>query len=96
MNSPKEILIRARKLIENPENWIQGAFSKGGAYCAVGSLFAAGIDISGPYTESPAYQALEKAMGLDHTPPAGRVSYWSDSHTHAEVLAAFDRAIESL
>jgi hypothetical protein len=93
--SPKEILIRARKLIEKPENWVRGHFYSGSAYCAVGSLFAAGIDYMGTYTQNPAYLALAKAMSVTATVIPGNVSRWNDDHTHAEVLAAFDCAIAS-
>jgi hypothetical protein len=88
---PKEILIQAKKLIQNPKNWCKGTFEVNSAYCAAGSLFAAGIDGWGSYTGHPAYRALAKAMQV----PIGEVCRFNDSHTHEEVLAAFDRAIES-
>lgn len=40
-------------------------------------------------------QALRRAM-WDAANPDGTVCAWNDTHTHAEVLAAFDRAIEAL
>jgi len=83
---PKEILIRARKLIEDPEHWGQGAFLQDGKYCATGALIAVGDRAPG----TPAYQALYNAIDY-----IGQVCSWNDTHTHTEVLAAFDRAIAS-
>jgi hypothetical protein len=88
---PKEILIRARKLIQNSKNWCKGSFEVNSAYCATGSLFAAGIDGWGPYMDHPSYRALAKAMNV----PVGEVCVFNDGHAHEEVLAAFDRAIKS-
>jgi hypothetical protein len=90
---PKEILIRARKLIDHPDKWIKGMFTFGGGYCAVGALFKAGIDRCGiEWDKNPAYLALVKSTGTE----PGEVGRFNDTHTHAEVLAAFDRAIASL
>jgi hypothetical protein len=87
---PKEILIKARKLIEDPENWIQGRFYHEGAYCGVGALVAAGASTSEQPLEShPAYTRLLKVLNY----PSFTV--FNDTHTHTEVLEIFDRAIAS-
>lgn len=84
----KEILISARKRIEKPENWIQGAFSNltQTAFCATGSLLEEGKEYG-----STVYARLREAMNL---PPNEQICNYNDTHTHAEVIAAFDKAIE--
>lgn len=100
--TPLEILKSARARIEKPENWTQGAFardSRGNAsllgrhgnacsWCALGAilvLFEPNLEMN--KEESLAMNALECAVG-------GSVMRFNDTHTHAEVLAAFDDAIE--
>jgi hypothetical protein len=87
----RDVLVAARALIENPEDWRKGAYRTRDAdghvlaRCACGAL----QDASRPKRagqSSAAYQALKAAMG-------GDVCEWNDDHTHAEVLAAFDKAI---
>ena len=85
----KEILIEARKRIERPECWTQHRFQDGDAYCMSGAFFA--CHAAGP-------GAIGEALGHLHAIVGGRsVASWNDDprRTHAEVLAAFDRAIES-
>jgi hypothetical protein len=83
----RDVLVAARKLIEKPENWVQGVYrvscEYGMAYCADGALNAVS-----PGNPEGAYTALKAAMKS----PVG-VVYFNDHHTHAEVLAAFDKAI---
>jgi hypothetical protein len=96
----KEILIRARKLIEKPERWAKRTYGLyGGPCCAEGAL----MRVVRPEEYRDALRALLAAA----CPNAEALSYpylhglsaavtkWNDSHTHAEVLAAFDRAIEA-
>lgn len=87
--STKQILIDARKLIEKPENWIQGDFKNENGICATQSLFQSGVNSEGWFANHPAYRALRNAMG-----GVNQVCAYNDTHTHAEVLAAFDKAIE--
>lgn len=81
--SPREVLIAARKLIEKEENWCQGAWNRYGRHCAHGAILAATDD--GDLMEA-ATDAFEGAAGW---PILG----FNDRSTHAEVLAAFDKAI---
>lgn len=79
----KRLLMEARKLIASPDHWCQGSYNtKGGRRCAVGALAA--ID-GGDIDQS--YELLLAEMG------GGAVSAFNDTHTHEEVIAAFDRAI---
>lgn len=89
-----EILRAARKRIELPEHWCQNRMAHDSqlrgcdaldeqavAWCAYGALQ--------PDPDDAGLDALAIAMGTK------LVSRFNDSHTHAEVLAAFDRAIVS-
>ena len=85
MQTDKEILIAARKRIENPENWFgNGSYPQEGEIkeCALVAL----TRISNRLGDAPSYKLLSKSMD-------GGIIHFNDSHTHAEVLAAFDRAI---
>ena len=84
----KEILISARQRIEKPNNWMQGEFSNIDftKFCAAGSLWK-----EGKLMGSSAYALLREGMGLK---PEDQVCNYNDTHTHAEVIAAFDKAIE--
>lgn len=94
--TPKEILIAARAKIEAPERWTQGKFAraKNGAcigpqtagavrWCSIGAIISVG--------DLPSYDLLLAAIGGEWN----TVAEWNDApnRTHAEVLAAFDRAI---
>lgn len=78
-----EQLIAARKLIEKPENWYQGAFRKGDAICAFQALRGVCSD---PY--DVLLGRLCDAAGVRS------LALWNDTHTHTEVLDAFTKAIE--
>jgi hypothetical protein len=90
--TPSEILTAARELISVPERWTQGDYAKDkdgrscleddeGAvcYCSVGA-------ISKVRFSSVALEFLAREAG-------GYIPDFNDTHTHAEVIAAFDRAI---
>lgn len=77
------VLVAAREMLANPENWIRGrSRSADGKHCMVDALWKA----SGA---SEAMATLAEAIG------GGSISAWNDAEgrTHAEVMAAFDRAI---
>jgi hypothetical protein len=88
----KEILIAARKRIEDPKNWVKGQLRDGDAVCALGALYEVAPDRSS--LQSPVYLAYEALTNL--IPGAApQLGNFNDQHTHAEVLALFDRAIEA-
>lgn len=90
-NSTLKVLQEARKLIEKPENWGQGIrpYRENKRSCCA----AEAIETVTPWgARSGAFRAIRDAMGV-HAPSL--VLDWNDTHTHAEVLAAFDRAIEA-
>ena len=82
----KEQLIAAKALIDKPEKWCQGnAIDAQGRICASQALRT----ITGGGLADAEYEALADAMAG----PGSLVCAWNDTHTHAEVIAAFDRAI---
>ena len=88
-----EGLRRARDLLATPETWSRYALyrvrpSGVAAWCIGGALNEAC-----PKFRGSAHAALRKAIGLGKHDD---VAVWNDERgrTHAEVLAAFDRAIE--
>lgn len=97
----REILIGARKLIEKPENWTQGAKSRdingkpsvfgykasAVCWCMLGAMEMTGKSL---FANNKAQQVIELVINMNS------IIRWNDSpdRTHAEVLAAFDRAIE--
>lgn len=104
MKTTKQILIEARAVIALPEHWTQEHCARN----AKGDPAPSGYDSDAVCWCSVG--ALEKVMGVDyfhyrsHGPkslldsvvPSGvGIIGFNDGNTHAEVLAAFDRAIES-
>ena len=99
MTSTLETLLKARDLISDPKRWTQRSFAvheDGGdclpeddgavCFCAEGALIrASGSKLTHGYPKE-----LEKALEAE----MGDIWHFNDTHTHAEVLAAFDAAIE--
>ena len=81
-----EILRDARALITDPDKWASDGAGSGEQRCAIRALIHVAPSVS---VDHPAEVALRAAMG-------GYIATFNDSHTHAEVLAAFDKAIASL
>lgn len=112
MTTTLDTLRRAREWISNPKHWCQDAPAcdrygnhlnptdyDAVRWCAAGSIERV---LHGQSGYRDAVHALAK-HGLDVDAPSlflllGKVSLWNDyrGRTHAEVLAAFDRAIEKL
>lgn len=99
-----EVLIAARKVIEKPENWTQGTMvrdiygeaifihsSRAVCFCAMGALHKVIGDTSDEWLNvvDDAAATLASAARVD------TVAGFNDIHTHAEVLALFDKAIET-
>jgi hypothetical protein len=95
----------ARALIADPEHWTRGAMArdaKEGPWNTVRPLAPEAVSWC-------AYGALQKAQDgyhlsvmeeltsyMSRTLGASGVIHWNDTSTHEEVLAGFDRVIESL
>jgi hypothetical protein len=87
----------ARSLIDTPEKWCRGVLrlyandGKACAWCMMGAVchISQGAHFYERYPSTVRF--LKDAIGCDS------VSIWNDApeRTHADILAAFDRAIES-
>jgi hypothetical protein len=100
--TPKEILIAARAKIEAPERWTHGAYARDAAgrkveptcpdavrWCVRGAIDASTEQHSNKRPSSVLFSQAVAGYGALYIP------IWNDApnRTHAEVLAAFDRAI---
>lgn len=101
MNNVKQLLMSAKALIQDPNNWTQHVLARDGRnnlvsiasddackYCAEGAAMKVTAHSEGHIWEQVRY-ALYIALPLS----AGSVVAYNDTHTHEEVLALFDRAI---
>lgn len=93
-----EMLVKARALIEKPENWGQGRNFMRGPYqsdmenadtfCARGALLKVyGFGFSSDLKGKRSFELLREAVGVNPV-------WYNDSNTHEKVLGMFDRAIE--
>jgi len=98
-----EVLIQAKALIATPEQWTQGDYEKvvngKPCYCSLGAIGQ--VSFSNPdsgvtwYGEVGGTQAakLLRQVVLHDLPPDHTFAPYNDSHTHAEVMEAFNKAI---
>lgn len=89
-NETADVLRRAKALIGTPEKWCKFSLSSGSARCSAQALaeadgFPDGSDLR--RYASPARKILERVM-------VGSICEFNNTRTHADVMAAFDRAIE--
>ena len=89
MKTTLEVLTEARRLIEDEANWFGGGEATAKRCCALGAIGRAG-ETSNEYIA--ARNALARIIGSENNPGSAIVDF-NDSHTHAEVLDLFDRAI---
>lgn len=85
-----QVLIDARKLIEQPENWYGGGqIDWGLKHCSLSAIGKAEESLGLYPGDSRAANALRVAAEIKF------VSSWNDApnRTHADILAAFDKAI---
>lgn len=98
MKTALQILIDARALIEKPEKWTKETFARDAdntpclersisavCWCALGAISRSAPGIP---SAIDAKDALRRVID-------SKISKFNDEHTHAEVLAAFDKAIEA-
>jgi len=97
MTDTVTILKAARDLIAKPENWTQGAFARDAkgrseaidratCYCSIGAIAKVARTNLGSPVPAPVLQALGFTSHC-------RLAQFNDSHTHAEVLDLFSKAI---
>lgn len=100
-----EILTQARELLSDEKRWNQGYYALNESkahreaedvdavcFCSLGALAKVAGRTTGNYVNSgPDVDYLVKAVKGRH---ASDVVIFNDSHDHAEVIEAFDKAIE--
>ena len=92
------VLSRARAKIESPRTWLQHAYKQGNQYvqkrCAYQALADAAeelnLGLSGPVG------ALSQAIGGGARNDESAIIAFNDSSQHADVLALFDKALETV
>ena len=104
MNTVTELLIEARDLISEPGRWTQGVYAcdalgyaidwgspEAVCWCATGAICKAAESIQehGKRRALIERATVELRIAIGHN----GVTAFNDHRTHAEVLAAFDRAI---
>lgn len=86
----------AKALISDPKNWCKGHYHDRGRFCAFGACRAA-VRAAHPdlTAEDTAYRAFRVGQRLQEVTGKWPTN-WNDEKTttHADVMAAFDRAIE--
>jgi hypothetical protein len=88
-----EVLVKASNLIADEKDWCGRGWGSEGQRCAWHALFTAdGTAEHGP-TSPLVRQAVTDIQVAN--PGMGLLGKFNDSHSHAEVLAAFDKAIAS-
>lgn len=101
-----EVLRKARALIEKPENWTQGALSRSPdgevclpeereavCFCSLGAIERVCVTGEQPLAHTPAVGYLKAALLARGESLQAPIANFNDTHTHAEVLSLFDRAI---
>lgn len=96
--SVKDDLIAARALIDTPENWLRDAPENGNRFCALGACWHIVEDHE--TTLGKLGLAITKALPSSFVPDGSAklaVAQFNDAPetTHADIMALFDRAIES-
>lgn len=94
----KEVLIEARKLLEQPEHWTQGVFARNakGRPVNMTAPDAVCFCISGAIGRASDKDSQRWQAALDFLCEKIRrknIANFNDTHTHVEVLAALDKAI---
>jgi len=89
-NPIRDTLIEARRKIEIEANWLNRMPERreeaSGQFCSARAIWTCGGQMEHTPATNGAFFALEAVMGMP-------VPAFNDTHTHAEILAAFDRAI---
>lgn len=83
-----DVLTAARKIIERPENWL-GRCPENDEVptCALGALLRARTQLRAEIDTQALANKIEEWAGITN------IVAFNDTHSHADVLAVFDRAI---
>lgn len=95
-----ELLKAGKEVIQDPNKWSRGSMARKGdgtptyesdpdatRWCSIGILYKLMPKLGPKYEEAD--HLLREASGS-----AEYFGFWQDSHTHAEVMAVWDRAIQ--
>ncbi len=87
-----EVLKSAKKVISDPNVWWQQGIPSKGTMCASMAIGFVVVDVDRDLSMA-AHAILAQAIGLGDT---AMIPFWNDKkeRTHAEVMAAFDKAID--
>jgi hypothetical protein len=94
----KQLLIRARKKIQNEKHWCKGLFHMGKgdhvSYCALGALYSTARKL---VDCSAAEEALDRAVRTLPGMGGGDIIRYNDdpARSHTEILKVYDIAIKS-
>lgn len=94
-----ELLVKARRVIEDPTHWLQNGWHRGDRHCAVDALLVAtGATSKVMLRTKPVYKLLAAAVPKLYIPPCGdiqKVEQYNDARTttHAKIMKLYDRAI---
>ena len=96
MQTTKEILVAARAIIANEENWTQGTYAKDkdGSSIGVDCSNAVCFCSIGALRKITMFPVAAMEVLSNHMEDS--IIAFNDEHTHKEVLAAWDEAIASL
>ena len=96
MQTVKEILVAARAIIANEENWTQGAYAKDKDGSSIGVNYSNAVCFCSIGAIRKITMFPFDAMKVLRNHMEDSIIAFNDGHTHKEVLAAWDEAIASL
>jgi hypothetical protein len=93
------VLVRARELIQSPDDWVQGAWTIAGSdgrvrRCAYQAIRDAALESGLP--DGPALKALTAVVADARRSPRRAIPAFNDMVDHSEVIAMLDRAITTV
>ena len=96
--SPLEVLTKARELIADPANWTTGLYARNAqgehtmttskdavCWCSEGAVFR---------VTPENWEDAKSALQLINSVAGDDIVGFNDSHTHAEVMEVWDKALE--
>ena len=103
MKTVLQLLTEGRELISDPKRWTTGEFArdeheravfvydpKAVCWCSVGAIHK----VEGPPTPSSGENTWPALRALHAATACRNIAKYNDTHSHAEVLAIWDKAIE--
>lgn len=101
-----EVLVKAKEIIQDHNKWMQGNYTNGDrtCFCALGAIGEVTCKAENGFTyyaeasNTKAAKLLRKVVDVELTADGYTSSVtfapFNDNHTHAEVMEAFDKAIQ--